>query len=190
MGSTTGIDLAIPFTNPITRETFRCVQSSPDSFSVEWQVPPQAGVYLEHVHALQDEIIYVKQGEVVIIMNGQSRSAAAGEVVRVPKGIRHYNYNARTDMLVCVLEYQPALDQYRFFQCLAGLMQDGEVDAKGQVSIPKMLYFARRMRSRDPLRPARIPEPIFKLLLWVFFIFGAIAGWERQYRQYTGETNV
>ncbi len=166
------------------------MQSTSDSFSVEWQVPSQSGVYLEHVHALQDEIIHVEQGKVVIIMNGQSRSAAAGEVVHVPKGIGHYNYNAGTDMLVCMLEYQPALDQRRFFQCLAGLMQDGELDAKGQVSIPKMLYFARRMRSRDPLRPARIPNPIFKLLLLFFFVYGSIAGWERQYQQHTGETNA
>ncbi len=190
MHSTAGIDLTTPFTNPITGETFRCVQSDADSFSVEWHVPPQAGVYLDHVHARQDEIIHVKKGAVVIVIDGQSQRARTGETVRVPQQKRHYNYNAGQEALVCVLEYQPALDQHRFFQCLAGLMRDGEVNAKGQVNIPKMLYFARRMRSRDPLRPARIPAPVFKLLLLFFFIYGSFAGWERQYRQYTGETEA
>lgn len=57
------IDLYQPFTNPITRETFRCVSSTEEAFTMEWTVHPGGYVPFEHVHVNQDEIFHIQRGE-------------------------------------------------------------------------------------------------------------------------------
>ena len=54
------IDLYQSFTNPVTKETFRCLSSTEEAYVMEWIVQPDGYVPFEHVHVHQDEIFHVQ----------------------------------------------------------------------------------------------------------------------------------
>ncbi len=179
------VDLYQPFTNPIAKETFRCLSYSDEAYVMEWIVQPEGYVPIEHIHLNQDEIFHVKQGEIRLVINGQEQFAKAGESITVPKGVAHIAFNNKPEILACVVEYKPGLDMYQGYQCFAGLTLDGEIDKKGAVNIPKMMYFMRRMRAKALFRPTNVPQPLFQVLLQLFYLVGSVVGWEKQFRKYT-----
>ena len=119
------IDLYKPFTNPITRETFRCISSTPEVYTMEWTVHPGGYVPFEHV--------------------------------------RHIAYNHGDEKLVCIVDYRPGLDHYTTMQCFAGLTLDGQVDRRGLVNIPKIMYLLKRANAESLPRPAFAPDFAFHL---------------------------
>lgn len=147
---------------------------------------PYGYVPFEHVHLRQEEIFVVNRGEIRVVLDGEERVGRAGDRITVPPGVRHVAYNNRPEELRCVVAYRPGLDFYNFFQCFAGLTLDGEINHEGSVNIPKMLYFARRMNARSLARPTSIPGPLLGVLMNFFYVIGTLAGWEKQYRKYTG----
>lgn len=180
------VDLFQPFANPVTGETFRCLSSTADAFIIEWTVRPEEYVPFEHVHLYQEEIFIVRRGEIRVVLDGEERVGRVGDVITVPRGTRHVAYNNKPEPLRCVVAYRPGLDYYKFFQCFAGLTLDRDINRKGGVNIPKMMYFARKMNARALARPTSVPRPLFKLLLNFFYVVGTVAGWEKQYQKYTG----
>jgi len=44
------IDLYQPFTNPVTKETFRCLSCTDEAYAMEWIVQPEGYVPFEHIH--------------------------------------------------------------------------------------------------------------------------------------------
>ncbi len=180
------IDLYEPFTNPITRETFRCLASDESAYRMEWTVHPGGYVPFEHIHGSQDEIFHIKHGVMRARIDGVERIGKSGETVHVPRGIRHIAYNDQPDPLVCHVEYQPGLDQFQAMQCFAGLTLDGFVGRNGLVDIPRIMYLLRRAGIRSWPRPAILPEWVFKVGLQFFYIIGWVMGWERLYGKYTG----
>jgi len=180
------VDLYQPFTNPITKETFRCLSSSAEVYETEWIVGPGGYVPFEHVHLSQDEIFHVRKGEIRLVISGREQIATAGQTVMVPHGQRQTGANSGPGVLDCVLEYRPGLDSYKVFQCFAGLTLDGDIDRRGLVNAPKMMYFLRKMNAKAVARPSYVPGPLFRLFMEIFFVIGSIAGWEKLYRKYTG----
>jgi quercetin dioxygenase-like cupin family protein len=178
------IDLYQPFTNPITRETFRCLSFTEEAFTMEWTVHPGGYVPFEHVHPSQDEIFHIQHGEMRAKVDGREHIGGVGETLRVPRGTRHIAYNDKDEALVCIVDYKPGLDQYKVMQCFAGLTLDQEIDRRGLVNIPKVMYFLKKAKAKALVRPSFVPELLFQLGMNVFFIFGAIAGWESLYRKY------
>jgi quercetin dioxygenase-like cupin family protein len=179
------IDLYQPFTNPVTRETFRCISSTEEAFTMEWTVHPGGYVPFEHVHMVQDEIFHVQQGEIRAKINGREQIGRAGDTVIVPQGVRHIAFNNKSEPLVCIVDYKPGLDHYKSMQCFAGLTLDSQINSQGMVNIPKIMYLLKRMKARSLPRPAFAPEWLFRLGMDLFFIIGAMAGWESLYRKYT-----
>jgi quercetin dioxygenase-like cupin family protein len=179
------IDLYQPFTNPVTTETFRCLSQTEEAYTMEWIVQPNGFVPFEHIHVNQDEIFHVKEGKIRAIINGQVHYGKPGEVVAVPRGVRHKAYNDSMEVLVCVVEYKPALDIFKSFQCFSGLTFDNDIDRRNGINIPKMMYFMRMMNVKALARPASVPGPLFSLLLNVFYMVGSLAGWETLYKRYT-----
>ena len=179
------IDLYQPFTNPVTKETFRCLSCTEEAYVMEWIVQPEGYVPFEHIHVSQDEIFHVKQGEIRVVLNRQGQIGRAGQTVTVPRGIRHIANNNTYETLVCVVEYKPGLDISKSFQCFGGLTCDRDVNGRYGINIPKMLYFMKRMNAQALARPASLPGPVFAMLMNVFYIVGSLAGWERLYKKYT-----
>lgn len=179
------IDLYQPFTNPVTRETFRCLSCTDEAYVMEWIVQPEGYVPFEHIHVSQAEIFHVKQGEIRVVIDRREQIGKAGETVTVPSGTRHIAYNHSPETLVCVVEYKPGLDISRSFQCFGGLTCDGDVHGRYGINIPKMMYFMKRMNVQAVARPAYVPAPVFGVLMNVFYLYGSLAGWEKLYEKYT-----
>lgn len=179
------IDLYQPFTNPITKETFRCLSCTADAYVMEWTVQPEGYVPFEHIHVAQDEIFHVQQGEIRVVVNRREQIGGAGQTLTVPRGMRHIAYNNSPKTLVCIVEYKPGLDISKSFQCFSGLTCDGDVYGSYGINIPKMMYFMKRMNIQAVARPANVPALMFGLLMNLFYMYGSIAGWEKLYKKYT-----
>ena len=179
------IDLYKPFTNPITKETFRCLSSTPEAYTMEWTVYPGGYVPFEHVHVVQDEIFHVEKGEIRARVNGQTLIGKPGDSLVAPRGIRHIASNDRDEKLVCIVDYKPGLDHYTTMQCFAGLTLAGSLDRHGLVSIPKIMYLVKKGNILSLPLPAFAPDPVFRLGMNFFYVIGTMLGWESLYREYT-----
>lgn len=180
------INLFEGFTNPNAGETFRCISSNKESFKMAWTVQPGGQVPNEHVHYQQDELFYVKSGQMSAMLNGKRVVCGAGESINVPKGVPHIIHNDTNEPLECEVTFSPAYDMFAFFQCMGGLVADGDYDAAGQVNIPKMCYFMKKMKTRGVTRPTKIPPPAFRLVTNLFYAIGSLRGWGKLYARYVG----
>ncbi|HEX6033267.1 MAG TPA: cupin domain-containing protein [Anaerolineales bacterium] len=178
-------DLYQPFTNPITRETFRCISSTEEAFTMEWIVHPGGYVPFEHVHVHQDEIFHVQRGEIRARVKGVTQVGKAGDILNIPRGTRHIAFNDRDEPLVCIVDYKPGLDHYKAMQCFAGLTLDCLYDRRGLVDIPKILFLLKKANARSLTRPAFAPAWLFDVGMNAFFTLGSLLKWETLYQKYT-----
>jgi quercetin dioxygenase-like cupin family protein len=182
-----GIHLYQPFTNPVTRETFRCISFTEDAFTMEWTFHPGGYVPFEHVHIRQDEIFHIQQGEMRAKVSGRMLIGRSGETVTIPRGTRHIASNDRPEALVCIVEYKPGLDHYQTMQCFAGLTLDRDYDKRrGLVNVPKILYMLKKANALSITRPAFVPDLFFQLGMLACLGIGSAAGWNVLYQKYTG----
>jgi len=179
------IDLYKPFTNPITHETFRCISSKPEAYTMEWTVAPGGFVPFEHVHVAQDEIFHVERGAMRAKVNGEEKFAKVGDTLIAPRGVKHIAYNDKAEPLVCIVEYKPGLDHYTTMQCFAGLTMDGFIDNRGLVNIPRIMYLLKRFEALSLPCPAFAPEWMFRFGMEFFYRVGMVLGWESLYKKYT-----
>lgn len=179
------IDLYQPFTNPVTRETFRCISFTAEAFTMEWTVHPGGYVPFEHVHINQDEIFHIKSGEMRVRVKGLERYGKAGETLTIARGTRHIAFNDAAEPLICLVEYKPGLDHYKTMQCFAGLTLDCDYDRKGLVNIGKIMFMLRKANALSLTRPAFAPDWVFRLGMNVFFSIGTMMKWETLYEKYT-----
>lgn len=179
------IDLYQPFTNPVTRETFRCLSFTEEAFTMEWTVNPGGYVPFEHVHVNQDEIFHIRHGEMRVKVNGVAQIGRAGETLTIRRGTRHIAFNDREEPLVCLVEYRPGLDHYKTMQCFAGLTLDCDYDRRGLVNIPRIMFLMRRAEAQSLTRPAFAPQWLFLFGMNIFFTIGSVLRWEALYQKYT-----
>ena len=180
------IDLYQPFTNPITRETFRCISSTEEAFTMEWTVHPGGYVPFEHVHVNQDEIFHIQHGEMLVRVKGVPQHGKTGDVLTIPRVTRHIAFNDRDEPLVCIVEYKPGLDHYKTMQCFAGLTIDCDYDRRGLVNAAKIMFMLKTCNALSLTRPAFAPEWLFRLGMHTFLAIGSVLKWETLYKKYTG----
>lgn len=65
----------------------------------------------EHVHAVQEQIYYVLEGEGALTLDGERRLMRAHDYVWVPPGVRHGFTNTGTAGLVFLVVTTPAVDE-------------------------------------------------------------------------------
>ena len=65
------VDLYSGFTNRKTGETFQCISFDENAFRFDWIVEQGGYIPFEHIHLQQDEIFYVKSGELRIMIDGR-----------------------------------------------------------------------------------------------------------------------
>jgi quercetin dioxygenase-like cupin family protein len=184
--SLAGIDLYQPFTNPITRETFRCISFNEEAYTMEWTVHPGGYVPFEHVHVNQDEIFHIRSGEMRVKLKGRTKIGKAGDRLVVPRGTRHIAFNDKEEPLVCIVDYKPGLDHYKTMQCFAGLTLDCDYDRRGLVNVAKIMFMMKKANTQSLTRPAFAPEWLFLFGMNFFFVVGSMLKWEILYKKYTG----
>lgn len=72
--------------------TYWLVSDCESSFAFETYDPP--GTFVPpHIHPDQDEFIYVLEGVIDLMLDGEESQAHAGDTVLMPRGIPHAYYN-------------------------------------------------------------------------------------------------
>jgi mannose-6-phosphate isomerase-like protein (cupin superfamily) len=92
----------------------------------ESEFDPESGNRL-HVHAYEDEVVYVLQGAIQIRLGDGRLEASEGGVAHLPKGIPHALYNPlKTPLKILALAIPGGMEQ--FFDELDSAMQDRSMD--------------------------------------------------------------
>ncbi|MCA1444094.1 cupin domain-containing protein [Ensifer sp. IC4062] len=81
-----------------------------------------------HVHAKDDETVYIIAGEITAVIDGQPRCLRAGESIFLPRGIPHQLMNISGNACRYILIGTPALFD-RFVEEAGHELQPGEVAA-------------------------------------------------------------
>ncbi len=81
------------------------------TFPIETFVPP-------HIHADQDEYIYMLDGEFDLLLDGQHKQARAGDLVRMPRKIPHGIFNNSGSVVTCLFWVTPAAQLVELFKAL------------------------------------------------------------------------
>ena len=72
--------------------TYWLVSDCESSFAFETYDPP--GTFVPpHIHPDQDEFIFVLEGVIDVMLDGEEQQAHAGDTVLMPRGIPHAYYN-------------------------------------------------------------------------------------------------
>ena len=117
--------------NPVTGESITFLETAADTdgerFRMEIRIEAgrsgMAGPV--HFHPHQVETFRVLAGTPLFSMDGEASTAAAGDVVTIPRGVPHIFGNAGADELHMISEYRPALQSTEtFFEAFFGLAKE------------------------------------------------------------------
>jgi mannose-6-phosphate isomerase-like protein (cupin superfamily) len=96
------------------------------SFSWHALLPP--GTFVPpHIHANQDEFIYVLEGKFDLILDGKDSTATAGDLIRLPMKIMHGLFNKSDQPIKCVFWVSPTGKLFELFQKIHNVPDPGEV---------------------------------------------------------------
>jgi quercetin dioxygenase-like cupin family protein len=82
--------------------------------------PPGLGLPM-HVHDLEDELIYVVEGEFEILLGEDQFVANAGDSIFFPRGVQHAFRNASSKAATAIFTVSPGASFEVFFEKLAAL---------------------------------------------------------------------
>ena len=155
--------------NPITGETMRVLESTPQKFVIEYALKPHGQIPLEHYHPDIEQEISVKSGEMHLTVNGIHKIVRAGESVVAPPSARHFQWNPSDTEVVAMETYRPAGRNHAFFKTLFGLATDRLTDSSG---MPSLLYrVAIFSEFRDTIRPVirihQVQITVLKAISWL-----------------------
>ena len=92
----------------------------------EAEFDPESGTRL-HVHAYEDEMVYVLEGAIRIRLGDGKLETSEGGVVHLPKTIPHALYNPlKTPLRILALAIPGGMEM--FFDEIASAVQDGSMD--------------------------------------------------------------
>ena len=90
--------------------------------SLSWHATFPVGTFVPpHIHPTQDEFVYMLQGRLDVILDGQEGFAEPGDLVRLPKGIAHGLFNKTDSDVKCFFWVSPAQRLYDLFWALHNL---------------------------------------------------------------------
>jgi mannose-6-phosphate isomerase-like protein (cupin superfamily) len=101
-------------------------QLSEDSFCWHATFPEETFVP-PHLHVDQDEYIYVLEGRIDLILDGQERSAGVGDLVRMPRAIPHAFFNNSGRVTKALFWAAPTGDLPQLYRRIHNLASPAEV---------------------------------------------------------------
>lgn len=134
---------------------------------------PKSGLIKEHVHFNIDETFEIVEGTATYSLNKIPGTAARGEVVFIPRGIRHINpYNEHNEKLVVKRTLYPDGGLEIFYRKLYQLAREGKLNRKGEPNLLQISVIAKNNLTQTYF--TFLPVSIQKI---VFSIFGNIGEW-------------
>ncbi len=110
----------------ILGQTYRPVAHSEACFAFEATFPP--GTFVPpHVHPTQDEFIRVLDGVLDLFLDGQTLTADAGDLIRLPMGLGHGLFNRSAEPTRALGWVAPAGGLYRLFTRIHDIPDPEEV---------------------------------------------------------------
>jgi len=98
----------------ILGQTYIPKQLSENSFS--WHASLPAGSFVPpHIHPKQDEFIYMLQGKLDFVLDGENASAEPGDLIRLPMGRPHGIFNKTDQDVKCLFWVTPSRRLYDLF---------------------------------------------------------------------------
>lgn len=181
--------------NPISgvRVKFNKTPQDTGGLSVEHEIffPPGKGREYPHVHKDGHETFEVISGTASYQLNGEDKSAAAGETIDFPPGIPHLHpwNNGSTELHVkqTITFKEPHMRELigidTFFETMFGLARDGKVSKDG---MPSMLQIMVSFKDLAPeLTMPGIPLGAQKVMMSVFGAIGGLMGVKARYPEYS-----
>ncbi len=166
--------------NPVTGEHITFLETAADSngerFRMDIRIEAgrsgMAGPV--HFHPHQEERFRVLAGTPLFSLDGEASTAAAGDVVTVPRGVAHIFGNAGPDGLHMISEYRPGLRSTEtFFETFFGLAKETGRQRPNVLQSALTLY-----ECRDYFVVTSSPPPLQRVM---FPLLAAIAR-KRGYR--------
>jgi uncharacterized RmlC-like cupin family protein len=178
------VDIYKTFTNPVTRESMRCISFDKDCCRIELDMNPDGHSAFEHIHYNQDEVFTVKLGEAKMSVEDKIYIVKPGQSILIPKGVRHFPVNNKDELLVTEIAYSPGLDQDVYLQCYIGLQMDSDYNEKGQIDSAKLAYFMYKANCKALTVRSSLPVPVFKFMMHFYGLIGTLLGWKKQLARY------
>jgi uncharacterized RmlC-like cupin family protein len=98
----------------ILGQTYVPKQVCETSFSWHATLPP--GTFVPpHIHPTQDEFIYMLEGRLDLLLDGDAHYAEPGDLVRLPRGIPHGIFSKQDQPAKCVFWVTPTRKLYELF---------------------------------------------------------------------------
>jgi len=108
----------------ILGQTYVPKQLTESCFSWHATLPP--GTFVPpHIHPEQDEFIYMFEGVLDLLLDGEEKVARPGDLVRLPRGIPHGIFSKQDYAAKCMFWVSPARRLYELFWQLHNM---GEAD--------------------------------------------------------------
>ncbi|MBV8953622.1 MAG: cupin domain-containing protein [Solirubrobacterales bacterium] len=149
-----------------THEAVRVLRETEDELEVEGFWTPGAAAPPPHLHPSQDEYFEVYAGSLDALIGGAERHLAAGEAVKVPRGVPHKMWNASNADARALWRTQPALRTIDWFRSIDRLSQHGARQP------PIAQVTASLDEYRDVFRLAVGPRPLWPLVSAAFRLLG------------------
>ncbi|MEC5380319.1 cupin domain-containing protein [Aurantimonas sp. C2-6-R+9] len=90
--------------------------------SLSWHATFPVGTFVPpHIHPTQDEFIYMFQGRLDLVLDGQETFAQPGDTIRLPRDIPHGIFNRSDADVKCLFWVSPARRLYDLFWALHNL---------------------------------------------------------------------
>jgi oxalate decarboxylase/phosphoglucose isomerase-like protein (cupin superfamily) len=100
---------------------------SPDSFSWHATFPP--GTFVPpHIHPTQDEFIYMLEGRLDLVLDGQESFATAGDLIRLPRNQPHGLFNKSDATVKCLFWVAPTGRLYDLFWAIHSMPQQNPAE--------------------------------------------------------------
>ncbi len=110
----------------ILGQTYTPLSLTESSFSWHALLPP--GTFVPpHVHPTQDEFIYMLEGKLDLLLDGQAATAKAGDLIRLPRCIPHGLFNRSQANITCLFWVSPTRKLWDLFHAIDNVPDPAEV---------------------------------------------------------------
>lgn len=126
---------------------------------VEGHKPPA------HFHPKQDERFEVREGELSVKLDGETRVLRAGDSLDVPRGAAHSMWNSGGVVTRASWQVRPALRTEDFFAAVHRMRAAGKSGKAGMIPLPAAGLILRAFPDEfQPAMPAPLRRPALGLL--------------------------
>jgi mannose-6-phosphate isomerase-like protein (cupin superfamily) len=111
----------------ILGQTYVPKMLSEDSFAWHATFPP--GTFVPpHVHPTQDEFIYMLEGRLDLVLDGQESHALAGDLIKLPRNIPHGLFNKSDSTVKCLFWVAPTGRLYDLFWAIHSMKEQNPAE--------------------------------------------------------------